>query len=341
MVKVGIAGYGTIGKRVAEGVMKSDDMELVGVSKTTPDYGAYLAINKGIKVYAHSQQDIANFEKAGFKVNGTIKDLLGKVDIVVDTSPGKKGVENKPLYEEAGVKMIFQGGEKASIAETSFNAQANYDMAWGKKSVRVVSCNTTGLSRVLNAIHSNIGVSEAKVVLIRRTCDPKEMKGLVNSIQPEMKIPSHHGPDLNTVIPDIKIESIAVVVPSTLMHVHTLMVEFKRNTTREELVNILKDTSRIILVKGEHGITATNTVIELSRDLGRPRYDLPEVVIWEDAINVKDGWGYMVYAVHQESIVQPENIDAIRSMNKMLPKAESIKKTNKTLGLVNGYLYKV
>ncbi|MHA1410014.1 MAG: glyceraldehyde-3-phosphate dehydrogenase, partial [Candidatus Odinarchaeia archaeon] len=55
--------------------------------------------------------------------------------------------------------------------------------------------------------------------------------------------------------------------------------------------------------------------------------------------NVKDGWCYLIYSVHQESIVQPENIDAIRSMNKMLPKEESIEKTNKTLNLINGYVY--
>ncbi|WEU39803.1 MAG: type II glyceraldehyde-3-phosphate dehydrogenase [Candidatus Odinarchaeum yellowstonii] len=340
MIKVGIAGYGTIGKRVAEAVLKSDDMKLVGISKTTPDYSAYLARSKGIKVYAHSQADLANFEKAGFKVEGTIKDLLSKIDIIVDTSPGKMGVENKQLYEEAGVKMIFQGGEKANIAEVSFNAQANFDQAWGKRIVRVVSCNTTGLSRVLHALHTNIGVKQAKVVLIRRTCDPKESKGLVNGIQPEMKMPSHHGPDLNTVIPDIKIESLAVVVPTTLMHLHTLMVEFKKDTTREQLVELMKNTRRVILVKGEHGLTSTNLVVELARDLGRPRYDLQEVVMWEDTINVKEGWGYLVYAVHQEAIVQPENIDAIRAMNKLLPKEESIKKTDASLGIVHGYLYK-
>jgi glyceraldehyde-3-phosphate dehydrogenase (NAD(P)) len=93
-------------------------------------------------------------------------------------------------------------------------------------------------------------------------------------------------------------------------------------------------------VKGEHGLTSTNLVVELARDLGRPRYDLQEVVMWEDTINVKEGWGYLVYAVHQEAIVQPENIDAIRAMNKLLPKEESIKKTDASLGIVHGYLYK-
>ena len=35
-VKVGINGYGTIGKRVATAVNQQDDMEIIGVTKTRP-----------------------------------------------------------------------------------------------------------------------------------------------------------------------------------------------------------------------------------------------------------------------------------------------------------------
>ena len=59
--------------------------------------------------------------------------------------------------------MIFQGGEKAEVAEVSFIAQSNYNDSWGKNAVRVVSCNTTGLSRVLGAIDRKFGVKQAKV----------------------------------------------------------------------------------------------------------------------------------------------------------------------------------
>ena len=36
MVKVGVAGYGTIGQRLADGVAKQKDMELVGVADLAP-----------------------------------------------------------------------------------------------------------------------------------------------------------------------------------------------------------------------------------------------------------------------------------------------------------------
>ncbi|MGB9372250.1 MAG: glyceraldehyde 3-phosphate dehydrogenase NAD-binding domain-containing protein, partial [Halobacteriota archaeon] len=45
-VKVAINGYGNIGKRVADAVAKQDDMKLVGVAKTRPNFEAFVAVQK-------------------------------------------------------------------------------------------------------------------------------------------------------------------------------------------------------------------------------------------------------------------------------------------------------
>jgi hypothetical protein len=63
-VKVGINGYGTIGKRVASAVSLQDDMEVVGVTKTRPSFEADIAIREGHPLFAACQDDVANFEKA-------------------------------------------------------------------------------------------------------------------------------------------------------------------------------------------------------------------------------------------------------------------------------------
>jgi glyceraldehyde-3-phosphate dehydrogenase (NAD(P)) len=46
-VRVGVNGYGTIGKRAAWAVSKQDDMEVVGVTKTRPSFEARTAIQEG------------------------------------------------------------------------------------------------------------------------------------------------------------------------------------------------------------------------------------------------------------------------------------------------------
>jgi glyceraldehyde-3-phosphate dehydrogenase (NAD(P)) len=72
------------------------------------------------------------------------------------------------------------------------------------------------------------------------------------------------------------------------------------------------------------------------RDLGRPRADLWEVALWEDAIGVRPDGGeiYLVYHVPNEAIVIPETIDAIRAMSGLeADAARSIAKTDASLGI--------
>lgn len=75
--------------------------------------------------------------------------------------------------------------------------------------------------------------------------------------------------------------------------------------------------------------------MELAKDLGRPRGDMWENVVWKDSISVtKGGELYFFQAIHQEADIIPENIDAIRAMMEMEKDgAKSIAKTNEVLGI--------
>ncbi len=89
-IRVGVNGYGTIGKRVASAVAAQEDMELVGVTKTRPNFEALSALRKGYDLYV-PDESVEAFGKAGVKIAGTLKDMLSKVDIVVDCTPGNVG----------------------------------------------------------------------------------------------------------------------------------------------------------------------------------------------------------------------------------------------------------
>ncbi len=331
-VRVGVNGYGTIGKRVAYAVTRQDDMKLIGVTKTKPDFEAYRAKELSIPVYVANEEFLPRFEKAHFGVAGTLNDLLEKVDVVVDATPGGMGAKNKALYEKHGVKAVFEGGEKASTAEVSFVAQANYEKALGKNYVRVVSCNTTGLTRTLSALQEYIDYVYA--VIIRRAADPNDSKrGPVNAITPSVKVPSHHGPDVQTVLP-INIETSAFVVPTTLMHVHSVMIELKKPITEEDVIDIFEKTTRVLLFEKERGFESTAQLIEFARNLHREWNNLYEIAVWKESISMKGNRLFYIQAVHQESDVVPENIDAIRAMFELADKWESIRKTNRSLGIL-------
>ena len=47
-IKVGIAGYGTIGQRLADGVALQKDMELVGVADLVPTLAVRALAEKGM-----------------------------------------------------------------------------------------------------------------------------------------------------------------------------------------------------------------------------------------------------------------------------------------------------
>ncbi|MFA5312574.1 MAG: type II glyceraldehyde-3-phosphate dehydrogenase, partial [Methanomassiliicoccales archaeon] len=287
-------------------------------------------------LYAACQDDVAGFEKSGMRTAGTLDDLLTKVDIIVDTTPGGVAEGYKAKYEAAGVKGIFQGGEDHGLTGISFNAMANYHESWGADFSRVVSCNTTGLCRTLYPIDKEIGIERVIASLIRRGADPGDTKGsMLNSIEPSLKLPTHHGPDVQTIMPWINIQTMAVVTPTTLMHVHCIAVDLKRKTTEDEVISILQLTPRVRLVRGKDGIRSTGQVMELSRDMGNPRGDMMEIVVWKDGIKVVDDHLYYYQAIHQESDVVPEIVDCIRSMTKIeQDPLRSIAKTNKALGLL-------
>jgi glyceraldehyde-3-phosphate dehydrogenase (NAD(P)) len=333
MIRVGINGFGTIGKRVADAISLQDDMEVSGVTLTKPSFKAEIALKNGYKLYSAIPGNEGKF--GDIRIEGNIKDLMENSDIIVDASPKPFGAENKEkFYLKKGMKAIFQGGEKHHVAGLSFNAQTNFEEAVGKDYVRVVSCNTTGLCRTLNALEQKFGIKSTYAVLIRRSADPHDSKkGPINAIIPETEMPSHHGPDIKTVMPGMDIVTTAVKVPTTIMHLHVLSAELKSPAAADDVIDLLENTTRVKLIEEKMGFSSTAEVMEYARDFGRKRGDLYEIAIWKESINIHNSTLYLMQAVHQESDVVPENVDAIRAMLETATKEESIERTNKALGI--------
>src|SRR3989344_1514376 len=339
-VKVGIMGYGTIGKRVADAVTLQKDMELVGITGNSYSYRMEIAKNKGYKIFSVKGDD--EFKKVCeissrdcIVPDGTFQNLLDECDVILDCTPKKVPVENKEKYYiPSRKKAIFQGGEKSKVADVSFVAQCNYAKALNKQFIRVVSCNTTGLCRTLNPIKEKYGIDSVHATLVRRAADPWDVEsGPINAIVPVLELPSHHGPDVQTVLPKIAIFTTAMSVSTTLMHVHTVTCECKRTPTVEEAVELFNNTTRIRVVYNESQVKSTAEIMELAKDIGAPRGGLPEDCIWEEAIGCVGNKLLWIQAIHQESDVICENIDAIRCMMNTMGAEESILKTNRALGI--------
>jgi glyceraldehyde-3-phosphate dehydrogenase (NAD(P)) len=190
--------------------------------------------------------------------------------------------------------------------------------------------------RVLYALDSAYGVRKARVTLMRRAADPGDIKtGPINALIPDpIKLPSHHGPDVNSILSYIDITTMAVKTSTTLMHLHALNIELEKKCSEDDVIALFGKRPRIRLVSSKDRIRSTAEAMELAKDMGRPRGDMWENVVWKDSIAINKGELYFFQAIHQESDVVPENVDAIRALLEIEKDGmRSIKKTNKALGI--------
>ncbi|HLT95060.1 MAG TPA: type II glyceraldehyde-3-phosphate dehydrogenase [Membranihabitans sp.] len=336
MKTVGLIGYGVIGKRMADAINVQDDMELTGVCDVNSDWHIHTAVKKGHQIFAATEKAEEQMKAAGIPVVGSQDDLLDKVDLVVDCTPKKIAAKNVETYKKHGIKFIVQGGEKHQTTGHSFSAENNYQSALNLDATRVVSCNTTSILRTLTALKRADLLDYARGTLLRRATDPWEshLGGIMNTMVPEKDIPSHQGPDAQSVDPDLDVITTAIKVPQTLSHLHYWNVKLKRKTEKEEILEAFKTSTRIKFIRYDQGLVSNNTIKEMFLDMGRPWGDMYEVALWEDMLKVQGDELFYAYVVDNQAIVIPETIDAIRALTGIVENAEmSIKKTNKSLGI--------
>jgi glyceraldehyde-3-phosphate dehydrogenase (NAD(P)) len=337
MVKVGVAGYGVIGQRLADGVARQKDMQLVGIADLVPTLSIRALKERGMPydLYLVEGADKSKFDAVGIPYKGGFADLIGKVDIMLDSSPGGVGAKNKELYEKAGVRAVFQGGEKNSVADVFFHGYANYEKGVGAKYLKLTSCNTTGLIRSVDCLDRKYGVDRVAITIIRRVADPGDYhRGLTNALQMD-KAPSHQALDLMTIMPHVEATGILVHTPVTHGHIITVLAHAKKGKiTKDMALEAFKAHDRIRVVRLEDGFLGNASFFRYARDLGNARGDMYEIGLWEDSI-VESGDNIM-YAINipQESVTIPETMDAIRASMKMQgDSASGTAETNKYLDL--------
>jgi glyceraldehyde-3-phosphate dehydrogenase (NAD(P)) len=295
-----------------------------------------MVIRNGFRLFGATSEAASAMSDVGLSVTGTLDDLLEQVDVIVDCTPKRIAGKNVELYRRRRLKFILQGGEKHATTGHSFVAESNYASALGRESTRVVSCNTTSVVRTLTALKRAGLLRRARGTLLRRATDPWESheSGIMNTLVPEPEIPSHQGPDAQSVDPDLDVVTMAVKVPETLAHLHYWSVQMTRKASKDDVLKAFRRSSRIALIRIGDGLVALNSVKELMADRGRPHDNLYEVALWADMLRVQDDELFYAYMVDNQAIVIPETIDAIRAVTGIVQDAnESIAKTNATLCL--------
>lgn len=330
MVKVGVAGYGVIGQRLADGVACQKDMELVGVADVAPTLPVQALFERGMpyNLYTAAPEKMNLLTDRGIPVSGTLEDLCRSVDIMFDATSAGIGAQNKKIYRKYNVKAVFQGGESNDVADVFFHGYANYEKGLGADFLKLTSCNTTGLIRAVHCIDEAVGVVKAAITIIRRVADPGDYhRGLTNALEVE-KAPSHQAVDLMTIMPHVDATGILVHTPVTHGHIIVSVLSTKEKMERKRLIGLFNAHPRIRVVRLSDGFKGNASLFKYARG------DMYEIAVFEESI-VNSGDDIMfTINTPQEAVVIPENIDAVRAAMKMQNnRDDAVALTNTHLGM--------
>jgi glyceraldehyde-3-phosphate dehydrogenase (NAD(P)) len=335
-VKVGVAGFGVIGQRLADGVARQEDMELVGVADIAPTLPVRALAERGMPyhLFAAAPGAEETLTAAGIKVSGSFADLIADCDIVLDAAPGGVGAKNKELYLAAGRKAVFQGGESGKIADVFFHGYANYEKGVGQNYLKLTSCNTTGLIRAVDALDKAVGVHKVAITIIRRVADPGDVhRGLVDSLLME-PIPNHQAVDLMHIMPHIDATGLLVHTPITHGHIITIVATPKKKISKDEAIDVFRAHPRVRSVKIADGFNTNTSLFNYARFLGFPRGDMYEIGLFEETVGHSGDDLMFAINIPQESVTIPETIDAVRAAIPMQKQqAEAVALTNRYLGM--------
>jgi glyceraldehyde-3-phosphate dehydrogenase (NAD(P)) len=335
-IKVGVAGYGVIGQRLADGVAKQEDMDLVGVVDVAPTLSirALYDSPNPYPLYVVDDSMRGGFEAEKIPVAGNFSDLLSKVDIMLDAAPGGVGIKNKELYKSKGVKAIFQGGEKNEVADVFFHGYANYEKGIGKDYLKLTSCNTTGFIRAVDCIDRAVGVERVVVTILRRVADPGDThRGLVDVAMVE-KVPNHQAKDLMLIMPHIDATGALIHLPITHGHLITILLTPRKKISVEDALTLFESHPRMKVVDIAKGFNSNTALFKYARDKGNKRADMYEIGVFREMVALSGDNLFFTINIPQEAVVIPETIDGIRAAIPMQTDGkQAVALTNKYLGM--------
>jgi len=262
-IRLGINGFGRIGRMVFRAAQDFDDVEIVAINDLLePEYLAYML--KYDSVHGRFKGDVA-VEGNTLVVNGKNIRLTAERD-PADLNWGEVDadivIEATGLFltKETAQKHIDAGARKVIMSAPSkddtpmFVFGVNNDKYAGEAIISNASCTTNCLAPIAKVMHDNFGVKRGLMTTVhaatatQKTVDGPSMKdwrggrGILENI-----IPSSTGAAkaVGKVMPELngKLTGMAFRVPTSDVSVVDLTVELENGVSYEEICAAMKHAS--------------------------------------------------------------------------------------------------
>ncbi len=274
MIKIGINGFGRIGRMVFRAAVEnfSDDIQVVAINDLLdPDYLAYMLKYDSVhgifnhevsadnekKVMVVDGKEIKVFaEKAAYD-EATGKALINwgdmGVDVVVESTGLFLTAEKAEMHLKAGAKKVIMSAPSKD-ATPMFVYGVNHTSYAGQKIISNASCTTNCLAPLSKVLNDNFGIKRGLMTTIhaatatQKTVDgpsKKDWRGGRGIL--ENMIPSSTGAAkaVGKVLPDLngKLTGMSVRVPTSDVSFVDLTCELEKPATYDEICAAMKKAS--------------------------------------------------------------------------------------------------
>lgn len=319
MVKVAINGFGRIGRNALKILLDRRDVQVVAINDITD-----------AKTLAHLLKHDSSYGTYDKKVSATEKSLIintreipvfaekdptnlpwGKlgVDVVIESTGFFTKPEDAKAHLVAGAKkVVISAPAKGEGAKTVVIGVNEEIVEKDDKILSNASCTTNCIAPIMKVLEDTFGIEKAMMTTVHSYTgsqrildapakDLREARSAAENIVPTttgaakatgLTIPSIEG----------KFNGISVRVPTPVVSLSDITAILKRDTTKEELINLFKKVAKEPYYEGIIGVTEEELVS--SDFIGDPHsciVDLPlidvvagnmvKVVAWYD-----NEWGY-------------------------------------------------
>jgi glyceraldehyde 3-phosphate dehydrogenase len=263
-IRVGINGFGRIGRMVFRAAQDFDDIEVVGINDLLePEYLAYML--QYDSVHGKFKGDIS-VDGDTLVVNGSKIRLTAErdpaalkwgdldVDVVIESTGLFLTKETAQKHIDAGAKKVIMSAPSKDDTPM-FVFGVNDDKYAGEAIISNASCTTNCLAPIAKVIDDNFGLKRGLMTTVhamtanQKTVDGPSMKdwrggrGVLENI-----IPSSTGAAkaVGKVLPQLngKLTGMAFRVPTSDVSVVDLTVELDKGASYEEICNAMKAASQ-------------------------------------------------------------------------------------------------
>ena len=318
-VKIGINGFGRIGRNAFKIAFERSDLEIVAINDLT-DTKTLANLLKHDSNYGLYQHDVG-FDDDGIIVNGTHVKVCSEkdpsalpwgelgVEVVIESTGRFTLKEDAQMHIRAGARRVVISGPTKSEDIDTIVYGANDDAIEGSTEVvSNASCTTNSLGAVMAILDSEFGVEKSMLTTVHSYTASQALQDAPNKDLREGRnaaeniVPTTTGAAIavTKTLPQLvgKFDGLSIRVPTPVVSISDITALLGRDTTVEEINDVFKKAAAEPFYQGILGVSGERLVrrdyignsysgvvdLPLTKVVGG---NLAKIMVWYD-----NEWGY-------------------------------------------------